>query len=198
MLLRGSSAYHKIKTPKGTAANRAVIDDWGVQTFTSLLAAGVYGVVVFASFTTWMPTYLVTHFDGIKDISSIYDSKVIALMAAFVPTGIAAKTFLFTPSTAAKPDEYDDKAALFNPETATLGETVIYNVWGHSKRVRTLIQRTATLVALGSVHTWLHTYLAVNGAEALGAAGWSSVWALAAISTSIGFWWVADVDGVSN
>ncbi|KAL9127258.1 MAG: hypothetical protein Q9217_003817 [Psora testacea] len=197
-LLRGSLASHKLKVPKGAVANRSVVNDIGVQVFTSLFATGVYGVVVFGNFGTWMPSYLVTHFEGIKDISSLYNSTFLWLCAAFIPTGIAAKTFLFTPAIAAKPDAYDEKATSFDPETASLMETIEYNLWGHSKRVRTLMKRTATLAVIVGLHTWLHTYVAVDGAEGFGAAGWSSIWALAATLSGLGFWWVGNVDGMSN
>lgn len=192
-LLRPPSAYHKLHTPAGAAANRSIIDDFGVQTSTSVLAAGIYGVVVFGSFCTWLPTYLVTHFEGIRDISALYDSTFPYLIALFVPTGFAAKTFLFTPAMAAKPDQ-EEGAAVFDPMTATLRGTLAYNFVPQSKRGRTLLARTATLIAVSGVHTWLHTYGAVEGAEGFGAAGWSSIWAFAAALTGGAFWLVGDVD----
>ena len=197
-LLRISSSVHSIQTPKGVAANRSVINDFGIQISTSLLAASIYGVVVLGSFGTWLPVYLVTHFDGIRDISALYEANFPLVAGGFIPVGFAAKVFLFTPATAAKPDAHDKSTAAFNPETATLYETIMYNLWGYSKRTRTMIKRTATLVTVSGLHTWLQTYASVEGAEGFGAAGWSSVWAVAAMLTGVAFWWVADVDGVSN
>lgn len=194
--LKVSSSIHSIKTPKGVAANRSVINDTGVQIYTSLLAAGIYTVVVFGSYGTWLPVYLVTHFDGMRDISAAYSPNFPWLILSFLPTGFAAKVFLFTPATAAKADQHDKETAAFNPETATLGETVVYNLWGYSHRARTLIKRTITLVAVGGVHTMLQTYGSLEGADLLGAAGWSSVWGLAATLTGAAFLWVGDVDGV--
>ncbi|KAL9075308.1 MAG: hypothetical protein Q9161_001685 [Pseudevernia consocians] len=194
--LKVSSSIHSIKTPKGVAANRSVINDTGVQIYTSLLAAGIYTVVVFSSYGTWLPVYLVTHFDGMRDISAAYNPNFPWLILSFLPTGFAAKVFLFTPATAAKADKHDKETAAFNPETATLGETVAYNLWGYSHRARILMKRTATLVAMGGAHTILQTYGSLEGAEFLGAAGWSSVWGLAATLTGAAFLWVGDVDGV--
>ncbi|KAK4690277.1 hypothetical protein P7C71_g6476, partial [Lecanoromycetidae sp. Uapishka_2] len=187
-----------IKTPKGVAANRTVINDYGVQASTSVFAAGIYGVIVSASYATWLPEYLINHFDGIRDISILHNSNFTWLMASYLPIGFAAKVFIFTPSTAAKPDAYDKEIARFNPETATLGETVMYNLWGFSKRTRTLIKRTATIVAVSGMHTWFQTYVSLEGAELFGAVGWSSVWATAAVWTGVAFWWVGDVKGMSN
>jgi len=197
-LLKVSSSIHNIKTPKGVAANRSVINDFGVQASTSVFAAGIYGVIVLASYGTWLPEYLINHFDGIRDISVLHNANFPWLVASYVPIGFAAKMFIFTPSTAAKPDAYDKEIARFNPETAALGETVIYNLWGYSKRTRTVIKRTATIVAVGGLHTWLQTYVVVEGAEGFGAAGWSSVWAVAAMLTGAAYWWVGNVEGMSN
>ena len=191
--LKVSSSIHSIKTPKGVAANRSVINDYQVQIFTSLLATGIYAVVVFGSYTSWLPVYLVTHFDGIRDISTLHNNNFPYIIASYLPIGFAAKMFLFTPSEAAKPDSHDKEIAKFNPETATLSETVIFNLWGYSKRTRTLMKRTATLAAVSGLHTYLQTYVSLEGTEALGAAGWSSVWALAATVTGAVYCWVGDV-----
>lgn len=188
-----SSSIHSIKTPKGVAANRSVINDFGVQAATSLFAAGIYAVVVLLSYTTWLPIHLVLHFEGIRDISLAHNSNFPYLIASFLPIGFAAKVFLFTPAEAAKPDDYDKKIAKFNPENATLRETLIYNLFGYSHRTRTLMRRTATLAVIGGLHTWLRTYITVEGSEILGAAGWSSVWSTAAVVTGLMFVWVGDV-----
>lgn len=197
-LLRDLSATHRAEAPKGSVSNRSVINDLSVRIYTTLLAAGIYGVVVFGSFGTWLPVYLVVHFDGLKDISAAHSAALPFLIISFLPIGYAAREFMFTPATGAKPDAHDRQMAAFNPVTATLGETVIYNVWGHSKRTRTLIQRTTILALITGLHTWLQTYVAIEGVEGYGAAGWSGVWALAAVVTGAAFWWVADVEGVSN
>lgn len=197
-LLRTVSPTHRREAPKSAVSNRSIINDLSTRIYTSLLAAGIYSVVVFGSFSTWLPVYLVIHFDGIKDVSAAHSAALPFLILSFLPIGYAAREFLFTAATGAKPDAHDLKTAAFNPETATLLETIKHNVWGHSKRTRTLIKRTATLVLVSALHTWLQTYVAIEGAEGYGAAGWSGVWALAATITGAAYWWVGDVEGVSN
>lgn len=197
-ILKVSSSIHSLKTPRGVAANRSVINDYPVQIATSLLAAGVYGVVVLGSYGTWLPVYLVIHFEGIKDISALYDGNFPYLVSFFIPLGFAAKIFLFTPATAAKPDRLDKEIAKFDPETATLAETILYNIWGFSKRTRALIIRTATLATVAGLHTSIQTFGAVEGAELFGAVGWSSVWVLATALTGAAYWWVGDVEGMDN
>ncbi len=197
-LLRELSPTHITNAPKGLVSNRSVINDLSVQVYTTLLAAGIYGVVVFGSFGTWLPVYLVTHFDGLPDISAAHSAALPFLIMSFIPIGYAAKEFLFTAATGARADAYDKELARFNPATATLGETIIHNIFGYSKRTRTLIKRTATVAITGGLHTWLQTYVAIEGVEGFGAAGWSVTWAIAAMLTGAAFWWVADVEGISN
>ena len=142
--------------------------------------------------------HLVIYFDGLRDISAAHSAALPYLIASSLPIGYAAREFIFTPATGARPDLGDIRAKAFNPETATLMETVRYNVWGFSKRTRTLVKRTATLVAVAGAHAWLQVYVTIEGAEGYGAAGWAGVWATAAALTGAAFWWVADVEGLSN
>lgn len=197
-LLRDPSATHRSVTPKSTVANRSLINDSSVRIYTSLLAAAIYAVVVFGSLGSWLPLYLVLHFDGLRDISAAHGAALPKLIVLSLPVGWAAREFIFTPSTGSRPDSYDAQLASFDPETATLRETFLYNVWGYSKRTRTLIKRTLTLAAITGLHNWLQTYVAIEGTESSGAAVWSAVWALAAVVTGAAFWWVGDVEGISN
>lgn len=197
-LMRNPSATHRRVTPKDAVANRSVINDTSVRIYTSILASAIYGVVVFGSLGSWLPVYLVLHFDGLRDISAAHSAALPKLIVLSLPVGYAAREFIFTPSTGSRPDSFDEQIASFNPEIATLRETILYNVWGYSKRTRTLIKRTLTLAAVTGIHTWLQTYVAIEGTEIFGAAGWSAVWALAAVVTGTAFWWVGDVEGISN
>ena len=197
-LLRNVSPTHLTEVPKGAVANRSLLTDSMIKVFTVILPASIYAVVVFGSFGSWLPVYLVIHFDGLKDISAAHSAALPYLMMSFLPVGYAAREFLFTPTIGAKRGLGDIKGSAFNPETASLSETVYYNIWGYSKRTKSLIQRTGTLVAIGSFNTWLQTYVTIEGAEGYGAAGWASVWALAATITGAAFWWIGDVEGVSN
>ncbi|KAL8796769.1 MAG: hypothetical protein Q9195_000852 [Heterodermia aff. obscurata] len=196
--LRQNSVTHDARAPKSAVSNRSVINDLRVQCYTSILAAGIYGVVLYLSLASWLPLYLVTHFDGVRSLQGAHEAAYPFVVLGVIPLGFAAKAFIFTPAMGEKPDSHDAKNAAFNPQTATFWETVKYNVWGHSKRTRTLIQRTSTLIAFTGLYNWLQTYFVVEGAEFFGAAGWSGVWAAAASLTGIVFWWVGDVEGVSN
>ncbi len=192
------SATHSLHAPKGSVANRSIINDIPVRALTTLLAAGIYGVLVYGSYSTWLPVHLVVYFDGLRDISTAHTAALPFLIASFIPVGYAAREFLFAPATGARLNLGDIRARAFNPATATLGETVMYNLWGYSKRTRELIKRTATLVAVSGFNTWLQTFVTVEGVESYGAAGWAAVWAGAAALTGLMYAWVGDVEGVTN
>ena len=116
-----------------------------------------------------------------------------------IPVGIAAKSFLFVTATGAvRAPEEEAELASFDPETATLGETIWYNFWGYSKKTRLLIIRTFTLAALAFFNTSLQLFITVRGVELSGAVGWASVWSAATLATGLFYWWVGNVEGVSN
>lgn len=197
-LLRDSSPIHQPDAPKSLVANRSILKDISVQISTSTLAAALYGLVVFGSFRGWLPVYLVVHFDGLRDISGAYKADLHFITAGFFLNGYAAQSFLFLPALGAKPDAHDLKMAEFDPETATLGQTIWYNIWGYSKRTRTLIKRTAVLAIATAMQTGLRTYFTIEGVELAGAAIWAGMWAAAAVLVGGVFWWVGDVEGVFN
>ena len=197
-LLRRVSAAHKDHAPQGSIENRSIISDLPTQIFASLLGAGIYAFVVYGSYFTWLPAHLVLNFDGLKSMAGVYDAQFPTLVLLFIPIGIAAKVFLFTPSTAAKKDSADAQRNAFNPETASLLETFWYNVWGFSKHSRVMISRSVILAGVTFLYSWLQVYASIEGAESLGAAGWAGVWAIAAALTGAAYSWVTAIDGVSN
>ena len=197
-LLRQLSAANNSQAPKSAVANQPVIKDRGVRFFTSLAAAGVYSVVLYGSVRTWLPVFLITHCEGLRDLEGIHNALFVTVIVGCVFNGLAAQIFIFTPSMGSKPDARDARNAAFDPVTATFGETVAWNLWGHSKRTRTLIKRTLAVITASFTHTVLQTWLVVEGAEVVGAAGWAAIWAVAAVLTGTLFWWVGDVEGISN
>lgn len=197
-LLRRVSPAHADDAPQGSIANRSIVTDLPTQVFASLLASGVYAFVVYGSYYTWLPIHLVTNFDGLRSMGGIYEAQFLTLALLYIPAGVAAKVFLFTPATASKKDFADAQRAAFDPKTATLEETLWYNVWGFSKRGRVMISRTAILSGVTFLYSWLQVYASIEGAESLGAAGWACVWAIAAALTGVAYYWVINVEEISN
>lgn len=198
-LLRPLTAAHSATAPVRSIANRSIISDAGVQIYTSFFGAGVYTVILALTFNTFLPAYLVTHFDALTSVAITHDSAMIPkLFFAFLPLGFAAKVFLFTPSTSAKSDSADKRRKSFVPAAATLSETLEHNVWGYSKRVRVLMGRTGFLVTYATINTFLQCYLTIEGAEFWGAAAWAAVWAAASAGVGAAYWWVANVNEVKS
>lgn len=192
-LLRPLLPAHKPASTKAPVPNRFVINDLPVRLVTTVLAAAIYGTVIYGSYKSWLPVHLVTYFDGLKDISAAHSVALPLLIASLLPVGYAAHEFLFTPFAATTAEYEDEEPVVFDPATATLAETLQYNFWGYSRASKFLITRAITLMVVTGFNTWLHTFVTIEGAENLGAIGWSSVWVLAAAATSFAFWWVGGI-----
>ncbi|KAK5149078.1 hypothetical protein BJ546DRAFT_1063646 [Cryomyces antarcticus] len=190
-LLCPRSPVHNANAPKAAVPNRAVIHNYGVTASSALLGAAVYAVTVYAAYYSYLPVYLIVHFDGLRSLARVHDATVTTLLLPFLPLGWAASHFLFSASAGASHKNLRDiRREAFNPATATLGETVAHNLWGHSKRSKVLINRTVTLVLFSAANIWFRTFVTVEGTDAPGAAGWASVWAVAATLTGVAYEWL--------
>lgn len=189
-LLRPLMPAHKPASTKAPVPNRSILTDLPVRLVTTLLAAAVYGTVLFGSYRSWLPVHLVSYFDGIKDITAAHSAALPLLIATFIPVGYAAHEFLFTPFAGSHLDAKDFAMPAFDPETATFGETLRYNLWGFSGRSRFMIERIITLMVVTGLNTWLHTFVTIEGVENYGALGWSLVWVLASGLSGALFRWV--------
>ncbi|KAI9795185.1 MAG: hypothetical protein M1816_000207 [Peltula sp. TS41687] len=192
-LLRPLLPAHEPTSHAVSVPNRRILTDLPVTILTSLLAAAIYGVVLYSSYASWLSVHLVSYFDGLKDISAAHSPAFPFLVLSLIPVGYAAREFLFTPFTGSTSDPRDALAPAFDPATATLGETLRYNLWGYSKRSKSIITRTVTLMLVTGLNTWLHTFVTIEGAENYGALGWSAIWVVSSAITGLAFWWVADV-----
>lgn len=196
-LLRPALPPHQTVPARGSIANRAIIADAPTQGFTSLLAATIQATVLTAAYLTFLPHLLAIHFTGLHDIRPVYGwtnpGHFPLLITAFLPLGLAAKILLFTPSAAAKRDSADATRESFDPQTATLAETFLYNVWGFRKGVRELVLRSAVLAGVTLAYGWVQVFASVEGVESAGALGWASIWAASALVTGAVFGWVQSV-----
>ena len=187
LLLRPLSGAHAAAP---TVANREIIVDRSIQAYTTLLAGAIYSVVLFFSYQTYLPKALVLYFEGIPSIEpahssmSVVNSAPAASLALLI--GLAARTFIFTPYEATGPVAEDDEIAQFDPVSATLAQTLYYNLWGYTAQTKVLITRTAVAMLLTGVNTYLSCLMSINGIESTGAAVYASVWVLAAFLTGVG------------
>ena len=84
----------------------------------------------------------------------------------------------------------------FDPATASLSETIWYNVlfWRRwDSRTKVLVERMVTVVAVSTVNISVQTFNTLEGADVFGAVGWAGLWAVANVVVAIVFGWVGDV-----
>nr|POE80170.1 hypothetical protein CFP56_79540 [Quercus suber] len=191
---------HPHDTTKPRTENQVVAQDWSINGLISLLGAAVFSIAVYSGFYTWLPSYLIVHFDGLRSLEYAHESSLPLIVLLFFPIGAAVTQFLFVPAvgTAGNPGLTDlavhpDKAP-FDPENASFAQTLAYNVgFGHaSKRAEVLAKRTAVLVACTSVSTFVRVLFALEGTEVTGAAGWAALWGSACALTGLAFALVAN------
>lgn len=194
LLLRPLSAAHKSSS---TTPNREIIADRPIQVLSTLLASFIYSVVLFLSYKTFLPGILVLYFIGIPTVeplhsaTSIYVSPLATALA--LASGLAARSFIFTPLAATGRTEADEKAAQFDPVTASLGETVWWNVWGYTTQTKVGVARTIALMVVTGINTTLQGALTISGVEAPGAAIYASIWVAAAFFTGVGLGAIGEV-----
>lgn len=171
-LLRPLSGPHS-----GNAkANQDIIADISIQASTTLLAASIYGVAIVLAFRTFLPKQLVLYFSGIRSVGPAYEASYVTLFPIALAFGLAAHTFIFTPFAATDKAEEDDQLANFDPVSATLNETIYYNVWGFTAKTKVVILRTAVFTIITGISTYLQCALAIKGIESPGAVAYAGVW----------------------
>ena len=134
-----------------------------------------------------------TYFNNIPSIAATHSSTPISLLPLTLVLGLAARSFIFTPATASSPSLADAKAATFNPATATLAETFEHNFWNYSSRTKIVIKRTATLMFVSGVNTFVQVFVTIEGVEAPGAAAYAGVWVVAALVAGLSLGYVGNV-----
>jgi len=186
-LLRPLSLAHTASkiSPSVEVPNREIVTDFSIQTITTLLAASIYSVTLYGAYQTFLPVYLVTYFSNIPTVAAAHSASHISLFPLTLLFGLASKSFIFTPAAAARSSLADAKATSFNPASATLSETIWYNIWGFSARTKILIKRTLALMLVGGVNTFIQTFVTIKGVEIIGAAAYSGVWVVAAGFTGV-------------
>jgi len=167
--------------------NKEILTSTSIQVYTTLLASGIYSVALFTAYVSFLPVYLVTYFTNIKTIAAAHSATPITLFPETIILGLAAKAFIFSPAVATVPS----KKATLNPETATLLETFLYNVWGYEKRTKVVVQRTVTLMLVSGMNTFVETFVAIEGVEARGAIVFAGVWVVANGMAGVALGWVA-------
>ncbi|KAK4146960.1 uncharacterized protein C8A04DRAFT_34516 [Dichotomopilus funicola] len=195
VLLRRLSSAHSAAPG---VPNRDIVADKTIQVLTALQSSLVYSVVLFLAGRYLLPDYLVLYFSGIPTIRPAADATFLGLdnpttLALSVLFGLAARTFIFTPLVTTPRTAEDEKNAGFDPVSATLGQTVAWNLWGYTSRTKVSLVRTAVAMLYSAVGTYLDTVLTVRGVELYGAVVYAGVWVLAALVTGLSLRYVGSI-----
>ncbi|KAH6687147.1 hypothetical protein F5X68DRAFT_206871 [Plectosphaerella plurivora] len=175
-LLRPLSGVHA--GAKGVA-NREIVTDVPIAIYTTLLSTIIYSITIFTAMHLTVPQALVLYFQDIPSVEPAYTANYVGILPVMLAFGFAARSFIFTPFAATGPTTEDRKLDEFDPVTATLGETLLWNLWGYTTRAKVIISRTLVAIVVTGVNTYLQTYITVPGVESAGAASWASTWAVA-------------------
>src|SRR2546423_14904180 len=89
--------HHPSSAAKGTLRNRPILTDPWTAISTSLLAAAIFAVLLELAFATYLPTWLITHFDFVRDLSAAHlgAAGLPALLLSLVPVTASAKMIRF-------------------------------------------------------------------------------------------------------
>jgi hypothetical protein len=165
--------------------NADILTDAPITLLTTLLAGAIYSVSLLFAYATYLPTYLVVYFAGLPSLVRAHESTYVGLLPVTIALGFAARVFIFTPAEATGRTPADAENEAFDPVKASLRETVRWNFMGWSSQTKVAMQRTALVMLVTGVNTFLQTRLTIVGVETAGAAAWSSVWVLAAGVTGL-------------
>ena len=188
-LLRAVSGAH---SGRRSVPNREIITDPLIQACTTAISTAVYSVTLFAAYKTFLPRVFVLYFGDIPTVAPAYEATYLSVVPAAALLGLAAKVFIFTPFVATGRVAEDKELRRFDPVSASLRETLVWNVWGYTAKGKVGILRTAVVVVLTFVDTYLQCTKLVAGVEPAGAGCYAAVWAAAALFTGASLGLVGD------
>ncbi|EAW09656.1 uncharacterized protein ACLA_038710 [Aspergillus clavatus NRRL 1] len=197
VLLRRPSSVHNLPhAPSDAVSNRAILQDRPTAFYTTVAAAAIYSVALYLSYASWLPAYLVVHFENIPDIRAVHagPAGLPALFITLLPAGWAARDFLFVSSTGAS---NKSSACTSNSEDEYLACAIYRQTWGAvSPKTRVLVLRTALLASVVILNTVFQVAGTVKGVDVCGATMWGAIWGAATLAIGGVFGWIEAVDGV--
>lgn len=165
--------------------------DLVLQIYATVLAAAIYSVALFIAYQSFLAKTLVVHFAGLATVEPAHKATFLSLLPIGIIFGLACDAFIFIPAASSTATSNEDDSGHFDPVTASLGETVRYNLWGWNSRTKVVLRRTALLALLVVPATiYLQSAYALQGVDARGAAAWAAVWAAAAGAAGLGLGFV--------
>jgi len=200
MLLRRPNAVHSLSNSSSRpVSNRSILQDRPTAIYTSVAASSTFAVLLYISFSTWLPVFLVTHFDGIPDITATHagPAGLPAMFFSLLPAGYAARDLLFLNSAGWSPEPESSGAKPSSNSKEYLVASLYRRTWGRLRaKTRILLLRTIALASMMVLNTIVRVWGTIKGVDIVGATGWGSIWAVAALVIGLTFGWIEAVDGV--
>ena len=195
MLLRPLSPANTASTaPRGLVRNRSIITDPWTTISCSLLATAIFATLLEFSFATFLPIWLINHFDHIRDLTAAHlgASGLPLLLVSLLPAGFAAMQFIFVISTAAPATpQY-----VFDTTESGFVDHVYHNAWGwYTNRQKELISRTILLATMTVAETVIQVWGTIEGVEQSGAVGYAAIWGMGVLLVAAVFDWVGAPSG---
>lgn len=180
--------------PRGLVRNRSIIADPWTTLACSLLATAIFATLLEFSFATFLPIWLITHFDHVRDLTAAHlgASGLPLLLVSLIPAGYAAMQFIFVSSTAAPPTP----TYVFDTKESSLVEHVYHNSWGwYTNRQKELISRTGLIATMIVAESLIQIWGTIEGVGFLGAFGYAGIWGAGILIIGAVFDWVGGPSG---
>lgn len=179
-------------------ANRTILQDTATTIYTILAATSIFSVILYGSYSSWLPAQLVVHFESLPDISAVHagPAGLPILFVTLIPSGYAIRDFLFVSSTGHTEDSSEEEQPA-NREDEYLVVDFYRKTWCQlSIKTRILVSRTLILATSVLLNTTVQIAGTIQNVSVQGAATWASVWAVSALAIGATFGWIEAVDGV--
>ena len=176
-----------LRVPTSTA-----VHDMRTTLYTTVLATMLYTLALYTSYTSWLPVFLINHFDGLPDLRAAHRGSKMLLPTFLVniPAGIAARDFLLvTPAGQLGAEQHGEE---YEERPGELLVTSIYRkYWVPLKtKTKTLVKRTVVMASMIMVNTVVQLLGTINGSDLKGALGWGGVWTAATVTIAVFFAWI--------
>ncbi|EGD94934.1 hypothetical protein TESG_02432 [Trichophyton tonsurans CBS 112818] len=193
------------------AANRAILADRLTTAYITVASTLVYTTFIYLSFVTWLPTHLVTYFNGLPDITAAHAGPkgFVSLFLSLLPAGYGTRDLLFVTSASQPPEKQvepkttrrrlrssDSRKEEEEQRDESCIASLYKKAWlGLSPALRTLISRSLALALMTLTNTFVQLAGTISGVEPKGALGWGSIWSLATLVNAFFYGWVQEASG---
>ncbi|KAL1955171.1 hypothetical protein VTO42DRAFT_8936 [Malbranchea cinnamomea] len=183
-------------TPATSSQQRPAVQDTNTAFYTTIFATLIYTIAIYMSYSSWVPIFLINHFDGLPDLRSAHEGATMLLptFLTYLPAGFAARDFLLV-SSAGHP-RAEERGPAYREQPGELLISSLYHRYWVPRRTKTkiLVKRTAVLAMMIMANTVVQLLGTINGADLKGSLGWAGIWTVATVTIAAAFSWMEAVD----